>query len=273
VTTASTDPEAATSRRPVLWSRQGAVGIATLNRPNALNALTVELLEQLEQHAVEAESDPAVRALVIAASGEKAFCAGADLKTLEQEYAGGSEPDELVDVLHRVFRQLERLELPVIAAVNGYCFGGGLELVLTADLCVAADDARFGLPEVRVGALPGAGGTQRLPRLIGSRPAKELMFTGEPIDAAEAYRIGLVNRVVPAEALLPEALALAAKVANMAPLAVRKIKEAVDGGLELELEEGLELERACHVFLRETEDRREGISAFVEKRPPHFVGR
>ena len=126
---------------------------------------------------------------------------------------------------------------------------------------------------MKVGALPGAGGTQRLPRLIGPRSAKELMFTGDPIDAAEAHRIGLVNRVVPATALLAEALALALAIADKAPLAVLKIKEAVDGGLERQLEAGLELERACHVFLRETEDRREGVSAFVEKRSPHFVGR
>jgi len=271
VTTA--DPEVTTSRQPVLWEQEDAVGIATLSRPEALNALTVELLDELERLAEEAERDATVRALVIAGRGEKAFCVGADLKTLEREYAGRAKPDELVETMRRVFGRLERLELPVIAAVHGYCFGGGLELMLTADLCVAADDARFGLPEVKVGALPGAGGTQRLPRLIGSRRAKELMFTGEPIDAAEAYRIGLVNRVVPVEVLLPEALALAAKVADRAPLAVRKVKEAVGAGLELELEEGLELERACHVFLRETEDRREGINAFVEKRPPHFVGR
>jgi enoyl-CoA hydratase/carnithine racemase len=257
----------------VLWERQGAVGIATLNRPHALNALTVELLEQLEQYASEAERDPDVRALVIAGGGERAFCVGADLKTLDREYEDGSGADKLVDVLHRVYGRLERLGRPVIAAVHGFCLGGGLELTLTADLCVAADDARFGLPEVKVGTLPGAGGTQRLPQLIGARRAKELMFTGELIDAAEAYRVGLVNRVVPAASLLEEATTLAAAIAGQAPLALQKIKEAVDGGLGLDLEAGLALERACHVFLRQTEDRREGIHAFVEKRTPHFVGR
>jgi enoyl-CoA hydratase len=257
----------------VLWARDGAVGLVTLNRPHALNALTVELVEELERCLDEAERDPDVRALVLAGSGEKAFCAGADLETLEREYAGGSEPDELVEALHRAYGRLERLELPVLAAVHGYCLGGGLELMLTADLCVAADDARFGLPEVNVGALPGAGGTQRLPRLIGPRRAKELMFTGERIDAAEALRIGLVNRVVPAASLLAEATAVAAAIAGKAPLALRKIKEAVNGGLGLDLEAGLALERACHVFLRGTDDRREGVRAFMEKRAPRFAGR
>jgi enoyl-CoA hydratase len=258
---------------PVLWERRRAVGVATLNRPSALNALTVELLELLERYADEAERDPEVRVLVITGSGERAFCAGADLKTLEQEYAGEVEPDELVDLMHRSLGRIEGLQLPVIAAVRGYCFGGGLELMLAADLCISADDARFGLPEVNVGALPGAGGTQRLPRLVGARTAKELIFTGEPIDAAEAHRIGLVNRVVPAATLLENVLTLADTIGEKAPLAVRKIKEAVDGGLALSLEAGLELERSCHVFLRETEDRREGVTAFVEKRSPHFVGR
>lgn len=244
-----------------------------LNRPEVRNALSRTMIDAIGRAVAAAASDPEVRVVVLTGTGDRAFCAGADLKTLEQEYAGSAEPDALVDVMHRVLGRLEGLELPVITAVRGYCFGGGLELMLTADLAIAADDARFGFPEVNVGALPGAGGSQRLPRLIGARMAKLLMFTGESIDAAEAYRIGLVNRVVPAAELHAEALALAQAIAGKAPLAVRKIKEAVDGGLELELEEGLALERACHVFLRETDDRREGISAFVEKRTPTFVGR
>ena len=257
----------------VLWARKGAVGILTLNRPEALNALTVAALEELEGYLDEAAGDPGVRAVVLAASGEKAFCVGADLKVLAREYEGTSGVDVLVDTLYRVYGRLESFDRPVVAAINGYCLGGGLELALTADLRVAADNARLGLPESRVGSMPGAGGTQRLPRLIGPARAKNLMFTGEPIDAEEAYRLGIVDYVAPAASLLEEATAIAATIAQRAPLSLSKIKEAVNRSSDLELEAGLALERTCHDFLRDTEDRREGIRAFVEKRDPVFTGR
>ncbi len=259
--------------RPLLWEQRGPVGIATLNRPHALNAITVELLEELERRLAEAEADPSVRAIVLASSGEKAFSVGADLKALAGEYDDTAGLDLLVTVFHRALGRVESFPRPVIAAIRGYCLGGGLELALTADLRVAADDARLGLPEVKVGSMPGAGGTQRLPWLIGAAQAKELMFTGEPVDAAEAHRLGLVNRVVPAASLLAEATAFADVLGRRAPLALQKIKEAVNGSRDAPLEEGLALERSCHDFLRDSEDRREGIRAFVEKREPVFVGR
>jgi enoyl-CoA hydratase len=259
--------------RPLLWEQQGPVAIATLNRPHALNAITVELLEELERRLAEAEADPSVRAIVLASSGEKAFSVGADLKALAGEYDDTAGLDLLVTVFQRALGRVESFPGPVIAAIRGYCLGGGLELALTADLRVAADDARLGLPEVKVGSMPGAGGTQRLPWLIGAARAKELMFTGEPIDAAEAHRLGLVNRVVPAASLLAEATTFADVLGRRAPLALQKIKEAVNGSRDASLEEGLALERRCHDFLRDSEDRREGIRAFVEKREPVFVGR
>jgi enoyl-CoA hydratase len=212
--------------------------------------------------------------LILAAAGEKAFCVGADLKGRAQEYEGdGAGPDPLGERVRRVFGQLEALAFPVIAAINGYALGGGLELALACDLRVAAEGARFGLPEAKVGSMPGAGGTQRLTRAIGPARAKELMFTGEFIDAAEAYRIGLVNKVFPREGLAEGARALARTIASRAPLSLRAVKAAVNLCQDASLEAGLAFERTAHAVLRASRDRREGIQAFLEKREPNFVGR
>lgn len=259
--------------RPVLSRREGAVGILALNRPAALNALSQELLEELESCLERASREPGLRAVVLAASGDRAFCVGADLKLLAGETDGTVQIDALLDTMHRVYRRVESFERPVIAAIHGHCLGGGLELALCADLRVAADNACFALPEAKIGSLPGGGGTQRLPRLIGPARAKELMFTGESVNAAEACRIGLVNRVVPADSLLEETTALAAIIAQRAPLSLRGIKDAVAASLDRELEAGLRLERSRHDALRDSADRHEGIRAFVEKRLPVFTGR
>ena len=232
------------------------------------------MLDRIAEVLAEAEARREVRALVVAAAGEKAFCVGADLKARSREYEeDGAGPDPLAERVRRVFGQLEALPLPVIAALHGYVLGGGLELALACDLRVAAEGARFGFPEVKVGSMPGAGGTQRLTRAIGPARAKELMFTGEHIDAAEAYRLGLVNRLVPRADVLQSALGLARTIAARAPLSIRAVKAAINLCPDVSLEAGLAFERSAHAVLRGSHDRREGIQAFVDKREPHFAGR
>src|SRR5579883_3289668 len=258
----------------VVFQREGALGLLTLNRPEALNALLPEMLDRLQAVLTEIEGGDDVRVLILTGAGEKAFCVGADLKARAQEYEeDGAGPDPLADRVRRVFAHLESLPVPVIAAINGYALGGGLELALACDLRLAAEGAKLGFPEAKVGSMPGAGGTQRVTRLIGPARAKELMFTGEFIDAQEAARLGLVNRVVPRPQLLGEARALGSALALRAPLSLRAIKAAVHLALDAPLEAGLAFERMAHAVLRHSRDRREGIQAFLEKREPRFTGR
>jgi len=253
----------------VSLTREGAIAWITLLRPDKLNALNQELLSQglevVRQVAVEAE----IRCLVLRGAG-RAFSAGADLSMMQdlgpvqaqRRFSTGS-----------FWQAIEDLPQPTIAAVHGYCLGGGCELALACDFRLAADNARFGQPEIKVGVFPGAGGTQRLPRLIGMGRAKELVFLGEPIDAAEAYRIGLVNRVVAPDQLEAEARRWAAKLAQLPPLALRAAKNAMNRGRDLDLPTALELERLQFSVLFGTEDQKEGMRAFLEKRPPSFQGR
>lgn len=249
------------------------VATLTLNRPEAMNAITQRMKDELGAalDAVAAEDD--ARVLVVTGSGEKAFCAGADIK----ERAGSDPtPAEFFfrqQATHRLFTRLEQFSKPVIAALNGVAFGGGAEIALCADLRVAVEHARFGLTELSLGVIPAGGGTQRLARLVGPAKAKELLFTATRLSAAEALALGLVNRVVPAGRLEDEVRTLARTLARMPPLALRFAKQAVDKGLQADLQTALDFELYAAAILFDTEDRREGMRAFIEKRAPRFKGR
>jgi enoyl-CoA hydratase/carnithine racemase len=250
--------------------RLGAVERWTILGEARRNSLTMALLAELASQQARAAADRALRAVILTGAGDKAFCAGADLK----ERARMSEAE--VAGFHRAIRAafdgFERLPQPVIAALNGAALGGGLELALACDLRLAAEGVELGLPEVGLGIIPGAGGTQRLPRLVGVARAKELILTARRIGAAEALAIGLVSAVVAPERLGEEALGLAARVARNAPVALRQAKRAVDGGLHLPLAEALDLENRLYQDCIPTQDRREALRAFAERRPPVFTG-
>ncbi len=245
------------------------VALVTLDRPRQLNALSFELLRQLVEALVTLDADSACRCIVITGAGDRAFAAGADIHEMAD-----ATPVTLTST--NTFAQWERIRAirtPLIAAVRGFALGGGNELAMACDMIVAGDDARFGQPEIRLGIMPGAGGTQRLTRAVGKAKAMEMILTGRPIDAHEAERRGLVTRVVPAEATVESALELAAEIAALPPLAVRAAKEAVERSFDLPLTAGLELERRNFYLLFATEDQAEGMAAFVEKRAPSWRGR
>ncbi len=243
----------------------------TINRPDKLNALNATVIAELDQAVAAIERDPAVGGVVLTGAGPKAFVAGADIAEIAQQ--GPIEGKARALAGQRVFRRLERCGKPVVAAVNGFALGGGCELAMACHLRVAVEGARFGQPEVRLGIGPGYGGTVRLPRLVGRGRALELLLTGQMIDAQEALRIGLVNRVVPADRLLPESEQLLRSILENGPLAVRACLEAVDAGLDVGLEEALLLEANLFGLLSGTADMKEGTTAFLAKRKPEFRGR
>lgn len=256
---------------PITKTVHDGVAIVTLERPEAMNSIDPESNEQLLEIWDEVSNNEDIRVLVLTGAGGRAFCTGADLKKTMPP-ANGPARQVFGGTKHFNFGTLQT-DKPVIAAINGYALGGGLELALLADIRVCSENAQFGLPEVRVGSIPGAGGTQRLIRAVGQSDAMRLLLTGERIDAMEALRIGLVSRVVSLPELLETALGLARAMAANAPLAMTAVKRLAMTGRELPLAAGLELERQAFGVLRDTEDRLEGRRAFAEKRPAVFRGR
>jgi len=244
--------------------------IWTLARPEVLNAMNRPLLQELAREVDTARSDRSLRCAIVTGAGEKAFSAGADLK--ERRGMTLEETREYVDLIRSTVDAVASLPFPTIAAVNGVAFGGGLELALACDLRVLAEHAQVGLTEVHVGIMPGAGGTQRLPRLVGLARAKQMIFAAARVPAVEALAMGLANRVVPSADLQATAMQLAAEIAANAPLAVRGAKRAIDTGFDAALDAGIDVEAAEYSRLLPTRDRLEGLAAFAEKRPPQYRG-
>lgn len=246
--------------------------IVTLNRPKVLNALRRQLLAELSLALAELDRNADVRAVIVTGAGEKAFAAGADiaeLNALESATAGADQ----ARMGQTLTRQIERMSKPVIMAINGFALGGGCELAMSGDIMICSENARFGQPEVNLGLIPGYGGSQRTTRLVGRGMAMYLCLTGEMIDAAEALRIGLVQKVVPLAELVTEAKRIANLIGTKAPLAIAACKRVIDGGAHLSIDDALELEAAAFGLLVNTEDIREGTGAFLEKRKPEWKGR
>lgn len=247
------------------------IGFIKLNRPEAANALSLQLLKELKECLSAISKNRKIRVVLLTGSGEKAFCAGADLK--ERKTMNEEQARETVKLIGSTVNQVEALPQPVIAVMNGAAFGGGLELALACDLRIASKDAKMGLTEVSLGIIPGAGGTQRLPRIIGIAKAKELIYTARRISAAEALEINLVNAVFDKEVLLEKAVELALEISKNAPLSLIQAKVAINRGIETDLATGLKIEELAYNELLHTEDRLEGLAAFQEKRQPQYQGK
>jgi len=255
----------------LLLERDGPVAVITINRPQVLNALNTPTLDELRRAILELKHDAAVRVVIITGAGDKAFVAGADINELAVQRPAQGKAHALRG--QHVFDLIENMGKPVIAAINGYALGGGCELAMACTLRIAADTARLGQPEINLGILPGYGGTQRLPRLVGKGAALDLLLTGRHVTAGEALQAGLVNRVVPAAELLPSVKALAGELAAKAPVAMQYIIEAVNNGLDVSFDKGQFLEATLFGLVASTDDMREGTKAFLEKRKPEFKGR
>ncbi|USG67542.1 enoyl-CoA hydratase-related protein [Brevibacillus ruminantium] len=254
----------------ILFQQDGTVGILTINRPDVFNCLNLDTLLAIRQKVAEVALDREVRVLIVTGAGDRAFCSGADLK--ERRSMSDQQVQHYIRTIRDTFSDLEKLSKPVIAAINGLALGGGTELAIACDLRIMSEAAQMGLTETSLGIIPGAGGTQRLPRLIGKGKAKELIFTARRVVAEEALAIGLVNQVTAPDQLMSAALAMAQQIAENAPIALAQAKFAIDHGLEADLATGLAMESNAYQVLIPTRDRREGLEAFKEKRKPEYRG-
>ena len=255
----------------LILEKEDYLAILYINRPKAMNALNAETLYELEAAVKDVKADPNIKVMIVTGTGDKSFVAGADITFMLP--LSPAEGRFFSDVGERVMRGFELLEKPVIAAINGFALGGGCELAMSCDIRLAAENAIFAQPEVGLGVIPGFGGTQRLPRLIGEGRAKELTYTADVINAQEAYRIGLVNHVYPLEQLMDEAKKLAKKIAAKAPLAVGYAKFAIGKGMQVDIDTAMSIESDMFGMCCATEDKFEGMGAFVEKRKPQFKGK
>jgi enoyl-CoA hydratase/carnithine racemase len=255
----------------IVYEKRGAIAYVTVNRPKVLNALNTVTWQDLSNAFEDAKNDPAVRGVILTGAGDKAFIAGADISGLAKATAIDAERSSRFG--QRVLDLIENLGKPVVAAINGFALGGGCETAMACTIRIAVEHAKFGQPEVKLGLLPGGGGTQRLPRLVGKGRALQLILSGGLIGAQEAYRIGLINEVVADADLIARAEAILSEIAANAPIAVKYALDAVNKGMETSQDEGLALEASYFGLCAGTEDKREGTSAFIEKRAPHFAGR
>ena len=252
----------------ITWSKDGNFATLTINRPDAFNALNGETLKEMECALYEIENDKEIRALILTGSGEKSFIAGADIKAMVEMNA--IDMQRFCDLGQKVTLKLERMDVVTVACVNGFALGGGLEMALACDFIYAKKGAKVGLPEVTLGIIPGFGGTQRLLRAVGTRLAKEMVFSGKMIETSEAKEIGLVNKVCEGEKLLEEAKTTLNKILTNGPIAIKAAKRSINNGEALSMENALELEKTMCAFCFGTNDRKEGMTAFVEKRKPNF---
>ena len=270
-TASNSSPRAALELVNVLYEKKGSIAYVTVNRPKVLNALNTPTWTDLLAAFEDAKADASVHGVILTGAGDKAFIAGADISELA--HVDAYDAQESSRFGQRVLDLIENLGKPVVAAINGFALGGGCETAMACTMRIAAEHAKFGQPEVKLGLLPGGGGTQRLPRLVGKGRALQLILTGETISAQEAYRIGLVNEVVPATSLINRAETILKQIAGNAPIAVKFSLEAANKGLETSQSEGLALEASYFGICAATEDKKEGTTAFLEKRAPQFRGR